>query len=181
MKHIYQPEQKIFGPKKQDLYVKLPYLDDITNKLFQLEMRKIISKYYPQIALKIIFFNNFKLKSFVNHKEKLSLAHESMVVYSFCCPCCQLGYIGSSKRNLFQRYYDHKGVSCRSKRPLQNPMSSSIRQHCEDICKTNFNLENFKILYRGNSEIEIRIAESMFIKKKKPELNHDDTSFPLKM
>ena len=181
LNNIYLTKPKVFGPKRQDLYVKIPFLDDITNKSFQLEVRRILSRYYPQIDVKIIFFNNFKLKSFVNHKEKLPPAHTSMIVYCFCCPCCQLEYIGSSKRNLFQRYYDHKGASCRTNQPLRSPMSSSIRQHCEDSCGSSFSLENFKIIHKGNSELDIRIAESLLIKKRKPQLNQDASSFPLNL
>ena len=83
LEQIYHPKQKMIGPKKQDLYIKFPFLDDKTNIYFRTAVKKILSKYFPQINIKIIFFNNYKIKAFVNHKEKLPSAYESLIIYRF--------------------------------------------------------------------------------------------------
>ena len=117
----------------------------------------------------------------VNHKERLLNTLDSMVVYLFSCPNCQLAYIGSTKKCLISRYQDHKGISSRTGRALSRPLQSSVRDHCNNICDCTFSLDNFSILYRGSHELEIRIAESILIRNKKPILNQETSSFPLKL
>ena len=144
-------------------------------------MNKICNKYFSQINLNLIFFNNNKLKCYVHHKEKLPFHYCSMVVYKFVCPSCQEVYIGSTKKSLFFRFHEHKGTSSRTSRPLSSPLNSSIREHCNINCKCNFSIEDFQIVFNGHNEIDIRIAESILIKKFNPSLNQESASFPLKL
>ena len=89
---------------------------------------------------------------------------ESGIVYGYTCPSCQLAYVGSTKNVLLSRVLAHKGVSSRTERPLSNPSFSAIRNHLNETCNiTNVSINNFKILYRGKTESDIRIAESMYI------------------
>ena len=89
-------------------------------------------------------------------------------------------YVGSSVKTLYFRFHDHKGVSSRTGRPLQSPLYSAIRDHCHEVCKIGVYIEDFKVIFKGNSENQIRLAESMYIRNLKPELNLDSSSFPLK-
>ena len=139
-----------------------------------------MTKYFSKHQIVLVFFNNYKIKNFINHKETLPKTFESMVVYLFSCPSCQLGYIGSTKKCIYSRYHEHKGTSSRTGRMLTHPLNSSIRDHC-DMCRCSFSLEDFNILFRGSNETEIRIAESIFIKTKAPQLNQESASFPLKI
>ena len=169
------------GPRKQDLYFKLPFLDDKTNEFLKSEINKIFNRYFPQIKPIPVFFNNHKIKNYTNHKERLPLSFESLVVYKFECPSCQLAYIGSTKKTLHSRYFEHRGFSCRTNRALAKPIFSSIRDHCMDDCKCVFNINDFNIIYKGCAELEIRCAESLLIRKIKPSLNIDNSSFPLSL
>ena len=181
LNNIFNPPTKYYGPPKMNLFIKVPFFTDDINNFFRDELNKIFYKYFPQIKANLVFFNNNKLKRYVNHKEKLPFYCCSMVVYKFECPSCQEVYIGSTKKSLFSRFHDHKGTSCRTNRVLSSPLSSSIRDHCHIQCKCNFSIENFKIIFSGSNETEIRIAESMLIKKYNPTLNHESTSYPLKL
>ena len=100
-------------------------------------------------------------------------------MYKFECSKCHLVYVGSTIKTLHSRFLDRKGVSGRTGRPLQSPLFSSIRDHCHGICDNNFKVDDFKILYKGNFEHEIRLSESIFIRKIKPALNSDSASSPL--
>ena len=161
------------------LYFKFPFLRDNTNEFLKKEISSTINRYFPQLSPSLIFYNNFKIKNFINHKEKLLSSFESGVVYKFECSKCHLAYVGSTKKTLYSRVLDHKGVSGRTGRPLQSPLFSSIRDHCLGTCDNNFREEDFKIIYKGKSEQEIRIGESLLIRKLKPELNNDSSSHPL--
>ena len=178
---IFCPHPKKYGPHKLTAYIKIPYFNDRKNRYFKSNLKRILAKYFPQIDPTIIFYNNFKLRNFVNHKEKLPAFFDSMVVYLFNCPTCQLAYIGSTKKALFSRYHDHKGSSSRTGRVLSSPLFSNIRDHCENSCECSFSINDFSVIYKGSTENEIRIAESLLIKSKRPTLNQDTASYPLKL
>ena len=180
LNNIYDPPKKSYGPKKRNFYFRMPYFRDNTNTFLKQEITKTLKKYFPQLNPIAVFYNNFKIKNFINHKEKLSPSFESGIVYGYECPSCQLAYIGSTKQTLLSRIHEHKGVSLRTGRPYANPSFSAIRSHCQDTCNVSVNPNNFKILYRGRTESDIRIAESMYIKKIQHTLNNNLSSHSLK-
>ena len=177
---IYTPITKKHGCPKLNLYFRIPYLRDNTNNFFREEIAKIFRKYFPQIRPIVVFYNHFKIRNFVNHKEKLAPSFESRIVYGYNCSNCQLAYVGSTKNTLVSRVLAHKGVSIRTGLPLSSPSFSAIRNHLNEGCNHHILIEDFKILYRGRTESDIRIAESMFIKKLRPELNNDLSCIPLR-
>ena len=173
------PPAKKLGPRKMPLYFRIPFMRDNTNSFFKEEVKKVLSRYFPQIQCNAVFFNNYKIKNFTNHKEKLNFSFESVVVYEYTCPSCLQAYVGSSIQTISSRIADHKGVSIRTSQPFSRPSFSAIRSHCREVCDTLIKTDDFKILYRGKTETDIRIAESMLIKKLKPNLNNNLSSHPL--
>ena len=149
------------------------------NKIITEDFKKIFDNHIPHIKVNFVFYNNFKIKSFFKIKESLPKALKSLVVYRFTCPKCSLGYIGSTKKSLSLRVNEHQGISARTNRHLVSPLSSSIRDHCQNNCNTNFNLNNFEIISQCSNETELRIRESIFIKTDNPELNVEGSSFNL--
>ena len=99
----------------------------------------------------------------------------------FKCAVCSNCYLGSSNRSLAVRASEHAGISYRTKKPLAQPLQSSIREHSENTCNKQVDIEEFSILFKGSYLNEIRIAESLLIKNLKPTLNHEVSSFPLKI
>ena len=79
-------------------------------------------------------------------------------------------YVGSTCRNLKIRIAEHKGVSYRSGSRITSPSFSKIREHALE-CNHQFNEEDFSILYKAKCASDLRIAESLYIIKDKPELN----------
>ena len=79
-------------------------MGDERNNYFKDELNKLFEKHYPQINFCLLFFNNFKMKTFVHHKEKLPPSYASMVVYRFKCPNCQLAYISSNEKKEKQNF-----------------------------------------------------------------------------
>ena len=177
---MHQPREKQHGPKKLDFYFRVPFFRNNTNEFFSREIKSILGKYFPQMKSTPVFYNNYRIKSFTNHKEKVLPPSESGLVYKYSCPICQQAYVGSTKKTLLSRIHEHKGISLRTGRPLSSPLFSSIRQHLERCDDSSINTEDFEILYRGKSETDIRIAESMLIKKLNPELNNETSCFQLR-
>ena len=61
---------------------------------------------------------------------------------------------------------------------VATPLHSSIREHCHQ-CQSPITFNHFKILGKSNNKFELRILESMFIYKLKPNLNLTQTAAPL--
>jgi len=73
---------------------------------------------------------------------------------------------------------NHTGVSHRTQMPLTNKEHSSIREHAK-LCKVNISGSDFKILGSADSELALRVLESIYIKRKRPMLNDDGAAVPL--
>ena len=77
------------------------------------------------------------------------------------------------------RFCQHLGISPRTNRPT-SVSHSSPRQHCEGK-NHPFQLSNFSIIDSPNSELELRILESLHILQKHPPLNRDQSFIPLSL
>ena len=93
---LYSNPTRQQGPQKLNLFFKLPFLSDNTNTYLKKEIAAIFNKYLPQISPNIIFYDNYKIKNFVNHKEKLPISYESGILYKYECSQCHLVYPGST-------------------------------------------------------------------------------------
>ena len=179
---------KLFIPKpiydtveKETIYIRLPYINEEICRHVNKQLRKIIAKYYPQINLKTAYINNFKIKNFMRHKDCIPPNWCSDIVYCFKCAVCSNCYIGSTNRSLAVRISEHQGISYRTKQMLARPPQSAVRDHSEVTCSKRPDTDEFSVLYKGKSSTEIRIAESLLIKSKKPSINQESSSFPLKI
>ena len=85
-----------------------------------------------------------------------------------------------TSRNFYTRVSEHRGVSHRTGRPLTKPSHSAIRDHVE-ACNATISDINFKILDTTNNNTDLRILESLYIYKLKPQLNNYNCSYPLKI
>ena len=101
----------------------------------------------------------------------------SSIVYSFACPSCQAGYVGSTTRTYKIRVDEHRGHSSRTGLRLQAPPQSAVRDHCEE-CGIIPSSDHFKILDSCPKE-SLRILESLYIKANKPVLNNTVSAYPL--
>ena len=143
-------------------------------------MNNIINKFYPHIDFRPVFFNSFTIKGILNHKERLPEGLCSGICYKFQCSACSATYIGSTLKCLRTRAEQHFGRSSRTGHLLVRPLQSTVRDHIFN-CTSGFNLEDFKVLSSFSDNNLLRIAESIEINLKKPDLNNDSSSFPLQL
>ena len=127
----------------------------------------------------VSFKNDFSVESFFTFKDKIPFALRSNIVYKYTCDACQASYIGESTRHIKTRIAEHRGLSPRTGYPLTNPSHSSIRTHAETTGH-EIKTSNFKIVLSTNSQ-NLKIAESIIIRKHKPSLNNMDSSVPLNL
>ena len=179
--NVLDPKPVTLTVPKNIIYIKLPFLNDVISKYVSKQLKDIINIYFPQVDVRCSFINNFKLRNFTNHKDKIPSLWLSDVVYKYECAVCGNCYFGSTNRSLAIRISEHQGRSYRTKQILAKPLQSSIRHHSEGICDKQISFDEFKVIYKGRTTNEIRIAESLLIKSLKPELNLDESSVPLKL
>jgi len=174
---LYQPKVSNITVPKQIIYLKLPYYDQIFYKLKR-NLLFILKKNYPQVDFRLVFYNNFSIKNFCNHKESTPKALRSGIVYEFICRNCLVSYIGSTSRQLHARFSEHKGLSFRTNLPLNNPPYSNIYNHCHSK-NHELDFDCFKIIHNNNQPDSLRILESLAIKQSKPQLNADSGPYQL--
>ena len=103
-------------------------------------------------------------------------------VYKWSCPNCGAHCIGSSSRNLYVRAAEHAGLSYRTGQPLSSPTQSSIRDHAVIWNSSQYiNSDHFKIIATSKNTTELRILESIFIKRENTPLNNTFSAFPLRI
>ena len=138
----------------------------------------LVSKFYPQIDLKLIFHNNFSVASMFNYKDKVSSELLGNVVYEFECSHCSACYIGETSRHFYTRVSEHLGFSPRTGRPYLNSPNSNIYRH---YLETGHSIDraDFIILKQCQNNFELKTMESIFIHTKKPSLNSKESSTPL--
>ena len=164
---------------RNQIYLCLPYIGSQTNKL-KSELLSLVNKYYPQLDCRFYCKNSSTISSLFNKTMmRSSTMTRASVVYEYKCDCCLQSYIGSTIVQMFIRCAGHCGTSYRTNKPYKIKQKSSIRDHCD---KTGhcIKLDNFHILDScNNSETDLRILESIYIKKHKPSLNNYLTAYPL--
>ena len=89
--------------------------------------------------------------------------------------------MGSTVRTLQTRVMEHAGISVRTGRPLTSPLQSAVRTHNERCSGGQVLPRDFSVLGAANSVTHLRILESIYIYKEKPNLNETDSAFPLKI
>ena len=172
----YLPKIKVPTVNKEDVYLSLPYLGDVSHTI-EKRLKDCLTKFYPQINFKFIHINSFKINSFFRFKDRLPTPLCSSVVYQFTCPSCQARYIGSTIRALKVRTDEHLGQSSRTGLPLHTPSHSAVREHSFN-CNRRPTFNDFKIIDHCCKD-SLRILESLYIKKLKPVINDSLSAYPL--
>ena len=168
-----------YSVSKQPFYVSLPYFGSQSEKLKN-ELLSLLTKHFSAIDFNVILVNKSSIGSLFKHKDVLPISMQSSLIYHYCCARCASDYVGSTVRNLHMRVAEHAGRSCRTGSILASPPHSAIRLHSEQ-CDSPVSMNNFKIIGRASSLIELRILESLHIFRHKPVLNDTDSAFPLKI
>ena len=160
-------------------YFSLPFFRPQSDKM-QKERKLLFLKHFPKIDVNIVLVNNWNIGSFFNYKDSLPLCAQTSVVYEYkYSQCRDAMYIGSTYRTLHARMSEHKGVSPRTGARLTS-YHSAVRHHAENKCGAAVSVESFKILdMTRDDKVGLRILESLYIFKRKPNLNDANSSFPL--
>ena len=174
--NIYNPKPICVSAAKKPVYFHLPYMGKPSFEIKR-QLKTIISRFYPHIQIRFIFTSKFTVGSLFRFKNKLPSQLLSSVIYEYKCGQCTSSYIGQTGKQLKIRISQHRGRSFRTDQLLTSPEFSNVRNHAHE---NNHPIRdcNFKILDTCNS-FDLRLLESIYIHKKKPSLNDQNSSTEL--
>ena len=174
-----QPETLNFDVPKPIVLFPTYFLGNVSKSVSK-ELDSLMSRYYPQIRLRIIYKSLNTIGSRFQVKDKMPVDCMSCIIYQYKCDSCNAIYIGKTEQNFRCRISQHLGVSFRTGVTLSTPVQSDIREHCLKH-KQHINRDNFSIIDRTFQKSELLSLESLHQKTKKPSIGKMAQSTPLAM
>ena len=159
----------------------MPFLGS-TSWLVKKDLTRAFQNILPFCKLKIVFKISNRVSSYFSFKDKLPAALDSGVIYKYTCANCNVCYIGCTKRYWETRLEEHTHISALTGGPLTGRQIYAPLQHvrtakCSPSPKVH--RENFEIIGHESSNYLLKVKESIFIYKNKPQLNGNEQSVPL--
>ena len=176
--------EKVFGPKNCPVYIRLPYIGDVSYK-FEGQIRKAIDRCHSTVDFRAIFEPHRMLPKV--QKDVVPAINLSNIVYEFTFEC-DAHYVGRTSQRLVDRMRQHiplairKGTDrcndrCQPKRKCKanqpKPESDfAIGTHLLNSveCGNSYNKDCFRILSRAGSAFHLKVLEAVFIKLRNPSL-----------
>ena len=122
MESLSQNSELVTTVPKKDIFCKVPYMSNSHNKQFKRSLQDILSKFYPQVNLCMIFYNTQTIYSIFPFKDVIPDELKSNLVYKYTCRICYSTYIGETTRHLKTRIAEQMGISPRTgKSAKKNP------------------------------------------------------------
>ena len=176
MDKIFCKNSLVSTVNREPFFVGIPFFDKKTNENLKSDLTKLAYRFYPQISLKIIFQNNFSIKSFFPFKDRVDTLLQSDVVYKYSCSHCNATYVGETARHLHTRISEHRGVSHRTGHLLNKTPNSNIFKHYLD---TGHDVLPSQFEVVCNISQNLKLTESIVIHQLKPSLNENLSSVKL--
>ena len=178
-KKFVKPDDTQHDVPRKTVYLELPYVGYQSKQMIR-EVKRLAEKFFPQINPIFYSRNSNKLgRIFRKDLTQTDVFMESCVIYKYNCDCCQQSYIGSTMLQMFIRVHKHKGTSFRTNRHLAKPELSAIRSHCTSNDHP-LKSANFSVIDKCN-KLDIRVLESLYIHRTKPDLNNYQTAEKLQI
>ena len=173
---------KRFGPEKCPVYLKMPWVGDVSLK-YENQIKKAINFCFHTVNPRVVYNTRVILPSI--QKDCVPTHQKSLVVYEFSCRC-EARYVGRTTERLEDRIKQHVPTSIRKKthiereqpprgcktRNAQNKCVSAIGQHLLENpeCAKMYNDDKFWIIGQARSSFHLGGLESVYIKTQNPEL-----------
>ena len=156
---------------KKEFSMCLPFLGKET-LIVKNKLRKLFVSQFPSFKLRIVLKPSIKIGSFFNFKDTIPFRDWSYVVYKFSCGNYDITYIGKTTRHLLVRLSGHLSIShiTENEGKYNINQTTAIREHLR-VCEHFSDIDNFKILASGNTDIELLIKESLLEGRERPLLN----------
>jgi hypothetical protein len=158
----------------------LPFLGTYTKRL-ERRIKQTIRQHMPSLHIRFIYRSSARLSSLFTFKDKIPQYLASGIVYKYTCSGCNSTYIGETTRHAKKRFSEHMGISALTGKIMATPMRTAVSDH-NIICRAKMQWKDFTIIGRENeSELNLRIKESLFCRRDRPRLNIQGSSIPLEL
>ena len=174
--------EKPCGPEKCPVYLKLPWIGNVSSR-FENQINKAITSCFYAVKPRVVYNTKVMLPS--AKKDSVPTTQKSCVVYEFSCRC-EARYVGRTTQRLADRIKQHIPTSIRKKnttireqppRMCKNSNSkmksdSAIGQHLikNPECAKTYSDDNFRIIGQARSSFHLSVLESVYIKTQNPVL-----------
>ena len=158
-------------PEKRP-YITLPYAGNRGDKIVK-NLKRHLHKCLPKNVKPLFVYQGTTIGSFFPLKDRLETQHCSNLIYYYINPSDPTDdYGGETKCRLGKRIKDHQGTD----------KYSTIYRHNMNKDLPPAKPDDFQIIERNYPHnTKRKIAESLFIKRKKPSLNKQADSYKLKL
>ena len=116
--------EKLFGPEKCPVYLKLPKIGNDSSK-FEKQINKAITCCFYTVKTRVVYTTRVMLPSAKN--DRTPTTQKSCVVYEYSCRC-EARYVGHTTQRLADRIKQHVPTSIRKK-------SNTLREQLPCMCK----------------------------------------------
>ena len=166
---------KLFVAKKvvttvsqKPCFISLPFLGTQSFTLRK-QLNKLMTNYFPQCKLKIVFRSDNRLKNSFVFKDKIPMTIRSNLLYKFVCNRCNSVYVGKTKRHYLVRVFEHLGISLRTGKKFSfnnnNKNNSAVLTHINTkCCDQNASIQNFSIIGSAETD-EFSVLKNLYLYK----------------
>ena len=163
LNNLYTPFGKLevlnFDVPKPIVLFPTYFLGEVS-KTVSKELNGLMSRFYPQVRLRMIYKSVDTIGSRFRVKDGMPVDCMSCLIYQYKCDSCNAIYIGKTEQNFRCRISQHLGVSFRTGKALERPPDSDIRDHCLKHRK-RINTDNFTILDKIFQKSDLLCLESL--------------------
>ena len=174
--------EKPFGPEKCPVFLKLPWIGNVSSK-FEKQINKAITCCFYTVKPRVVYTTRVMLPS--AKKDRVPTTQKSCVVYEFLCRC-EARYVGRTTQRLADRIKQHVPTSIRKKtntlreQPPRTCKGSNSKIKCDSAigqhliqnpeCAKTYTDDNFRIIGQARSSFHLSVLESVYIKTQNPVL-----------
>ena len=171
-----------FGPEKCPVYLKLPWIGNVSSK-FQTQSNKAITSCFYAVKPCVVY--NTRVMLPFAKKDSVPTTQKSCVIYEFSFRC-EARYVGRTTQRLADRIKQHVPMSIRKKsstvreQPPRMCKNISSKINCESAigqhlirnpeCTKRYTNNNFRIIGQARSSFQLGVLESVYIKTQNPVL-----------
>ena len=154
--------EKSFGPEKCPVYLKLPWIGNVSSK-FENQINKAITSCFFAVKPRVVYNTRVMLPS--AKKDSVPTTQKSCVVYEFSCRC-EARYVGHTTQRLADRIKQHVPTSISSKINCESAIGQHLISNPE--CPKTYTDDNFRIIGQARSSSPLGVLESVSIKTQNP-------------
>ena len=180
---MYQKRDPVHTVPKKDLVITLPFLGSISWTVKN-ELVRTVSDIVPFCNVKVVFKSSSRISSFFNFKDNFPKSLLSGVIYHYHCARCTSSYIGSTKRFWLKRLEEHTHISSLTGKQKSGCQVFAPMYHVQHKCSHEspfMEPDDYKIIGREDNPYLLRVKESIFIYKFRPDLNDNNACVPLEL